>query len=122
MATCYRQMALLYYQENEKNARQVLDYYQKAIDIYERQVDDFYTEYAFQLNPNVCRRYAETLFKCYNFMVTIYIALHDQITAGIYKRKAFHIYEKHEDQFYFNANPRTNIITIERRPFVELSY
>jgi tetratricopeptide (TPR) repeat protein len=68
----YRQMASLYYKQNVLEA---LNYYQKAIDIYETQKDSFYTEDAFQLNPNVCRRYAGTLFICYKSIMTIYFVL-----------------------------------------------
>ncbi|CAF4088925.1 unnamed protein product [Rotaria sp. Silwood2] len=122
IATCYRQIASLYYEDNEKNAQIALNYYKKTIDIYEIQKDNFYTEYAFELNPNVCRRYAGILFMCYNIMKTIYIVLNDRISSDIYKQKGINIYEKHKDQFQFNGNPATNIVTVEIRPFVELSY
>ncbi|CAF1011684.1 unnamed protein product [Rotaria sordida] len=119
IGTCYRQMASLYY---EQNVSEALTYYAKAIDIYQTQKDSFYTEDAFQLNPNVCRRYAGTLFMCYNSLMTIYMALQDQNSTEVYRHKVDHIYEKQRDQFQFVVNPVTNITTIEIRPFVDLGY
>ncbi|CAF1133552.1 unnamed protein product [Rotaria sordida] len=122
IAMCYKQIALLFYRQNEDGVRQALDYYEKVINIYETQNDEFYTEYTFKLNPNICRRYAETLFTCYNSMMEIYIALKNQKLVEMYGQKANYIYEKYRDQFQFSANPITHVITIKRRPMVELNY
>ncbi|CAF3278113.1 unnamed protein product [Rotaria socialis] len=122
MATCYKQIATLYYGENEKDARMALNYYQKAIDIYETQEDNFYTEHVFELNTNICRRYAGILFTCYNFMKTIFILLNDENSSKICQQKGIDIYEKHKDQFQFYGNLLTNTVTVEIRPFVELNY
>jgi tetratricopeptide (TPR) repeat protein len=119
IAMCYKQLASFY---DEKNLQEALNYYQKAIDIYKAQEHSFYIEKTFQLNPNVCRRYAGTLFMCYKSIMTIYIALNNENLTEIYKQKAENIYEKHQDQFQFRFNPITNETTIEIRPFVELAY
>ncbi|CAF1254556.1 unnamed protein product [Rotaria sordida] len=122
IAMCYKQIALLFYRQNEDGVRQALNYYEKVINIYETQKDKFYTEYTFKLNPNICRRYAGTLFTCYNSMMEIYIALNNQNLVEMYRQKANYIYEKYRDQFQFSANPITHVITIKRRPMVELNY
>ena len=119
IATCYRQMASLYY---EQNALDALNYYQKAIDMYQTQEASFYTEEAFQLNPNVYRRYAGTLFMCYRSLMIIYIALKDEKTTDLYREKMNNIYEKHQDQFQSAVNPDMDGPKIEIRAFVELGY
>jgi tetratricopeptide (TPR) repeat protein len=122
IAICYGQMASLFYKQNEGNVEKALDYYQKAIDIYEKQKDNFYTDYAFELNENVCRRYAGTLFTCYHSKMTIYISLNDSIAATTCEQQMINIYEKHKDQFQFIHNPQMNVNMIVLRPFVELNY
>ncbi|CAF5010762.1 unnamed protein product, partial [Rotaria sp. Silwood1] len=83
--------------------------------------DEFYTAYIFELNRNICRRYAGTLFTCYNSMMKIYIALKDQNLIEIYGQKANYIYETYKDQFQFCTNPITNVTAIKIRPMVELA-
>ena len=122
ISTCYTQMALSYWGQGEQNIEEALKCYKNAIDIYQGKKDHFYTKYAFQLNPNVCRRYVATLFMCYNFMKRIYIELGDENSVEIYNQKAIDIYENHKDQFQFCANSTTNTITIEILPMVELGY
>lgn len=70
----------------------------------------------------VYRRYAETLFICYDSMTTIYTTINNESLTEVYKQNAIDIYEKHKDQFHFIANPGVNIITMEIRPLVELGY
>jgi len=113
----------LFYEQNENDARQALNYCQIVNDIYEIQKDDFYTEYAFKLNPTICRRYIGTLYICFKFMTTIDIALKDQILVEICRQKVDEIYnEKHKDQFHLSDNPVKNMTAVEICPMVELSY
>ncbi|CAF0983899.1 unnamed protein product [Didymodactylos carnosus] len=120
ISSCYRNMASVHYEQNENV--QTLQFYLKAVDIYESQKESFYTDIAFELNPNVCRRYAGTLFTCYNNMATVYQAIHDVISAEICRQKIIDIYEKHNDQFQLIRNPAINIITVQICPMVELNY
>ncbi|CAF1441187.1 unnamed protein product, partial [Adineta ricciae] len=104
------------------NPQQVLKYYQQAIDIYEKQRNSFYTDEAFQLDVNVCRRYAGMLFICYNCLSKAYMSMNGENLAKDIRRKALDIYAKYQDQFQFVINLMTNEIKIEVLPFVELNY
>ncbi|UJR11377.1 hypothetical protein I4U23_015557 [Adineta vaga] len=116
---CHLRIASFIYANNRNQA---LKSYQEVIDIYEEKRDVFYTDYAFELNVNVCRRYAGTLFLCYNCLSTIYMIENKQNSARTTKQKAMNIYEKYQNQFQFAADPLTDRILIERLPFLELNY
>ena len=119
IAICYMGIASL---ENEQNIQKSVECYQQVIDIYEKQTDSFYTEYAFKLNQNVCRRYAGKLFHCYHHLTEAFARLKHEQLAEEHRQKALNIIEKYSNQFDHLIDPITHEETLKIRSFVELYF